>query len=212
MPDHVLHYVYDPLCGWCYAAAPMVDAVRAAGVPLSLHGGGLWSSPTALTPGKGAQIGESDARIAALTDQPFGEAYLAGTLRDAAAVFWSTPATAAVLAAGGCRVGADLDMLHAIQVAHYVAGRRVVETDVLRDLAVGIGIDGAGFEAAYDLARAEGHIGRTRRLMGRAGVHGFPSFLVASGEALVPLPHEGFYGRPAAFADAISSAAARLVA
>ncbi|MEG1327174.1 MAG: DsbA family protein, partial [Janthinobacterium sp.] len=24
-----LHYIFDPLCGWCYGAAPLVEAARA---------------------------------------------------------------------------------------------------------------------------------------------------------------------------------------
>jgi len=36
-----LHYFHDPLCGWCYAAAPLVTAAAAVpGVALKLHGGG----------------------------------------------------------------------------------------------------------------------------------------------------------------------------
>ena len=26
MTTSILHYVYDPLCGWCYAAEPLVKA------------------------------------------------------------------------------------------------------------------------------------------------------------------------------------------
>ena len=28
MADAVLHYIHDPLCGWCYAASPLVAAAR----------------------------------------------------------------------------------------------------------------------------------------------------------------------------------------
>jgi hypothetical protein len=31
--DAILHHVYDSLCGWCYAASPMVEAVANAGHP-----------------------------------------------------------------------------------------------------------------------------------------------------------------------------------
>ncbi len=41
----ILHYFYDPLCGWCYAAEPLIQAAAAAGVPIMLHGGGLWERP-----------------------------------------------------------------------------------------------------------------------------------------------------------------------
>ncbi len=27
-PSPILHYIYDPLCGWCYGAAPLVQAAR----------------------------------------------------------------------------------------------------------------------------------------------------------------------------------------
>ncbi|WP_375381790.1 hypothetical protein [uncultured Sphingomonas sp.] len=37
----ILHYVYDPLCGWCYAAEPLVRAAVTARIPVVLHGGGL---------------------------------------------------------------------------------------------------------------------------------------------------------------------------
>ncbi|MGE1526886.1 hypothetical protein [Pseudomonas putida] len=28
MQQATLHYFYDPFCGWCYAAAPMVSAAQ----------------------------------------------------------------------------------------------------------------------------------------------------------------------------------------
>ena len=36
-----LHYVYDPLCCWCYAAEPLIRAAADAGVPIVVRGGGL---------------------------------------------------------------------------------------------------------------------------------------------------------------------------
>ena len=212
MPRPMLHYMHDPLCGWCYAAAPMVDALRAAGVALSLHGGGLWASPTRLAAEKAAYIRESDARIAAMTGQRFGEAYRDGLLGDAATVFWSQPTIAAVLAAGTVATGADLAMLHAIQQAHYVAGLRVVDVGVLTGLAEGIGLDAKAFEAAFDLDAAAGHIRRTGDLMQRLGLRGYPSFALWTGADLLRIPHEGFYARPAAFAGAVADAAQRRVA
>jgi putative protein-disulfide isomerase len=78
-----LHYLYDPLCGWCYAAAPLLDAVtrRLPELPVRLHGGGLFSGQS-ITPGLATHIREHDARIARLSGQPFGEPYLQGLLND----------------------------------------------------------------------------------------------------------------------------------
>lgn len=36
-----LHYVHDPLCGWCWAASPLVQAAREL-VPVQAHAGGLF--------------------------------------------------------------------------------------------------------------------------------------------------------------------------
>jgi len=36
----LLHYIFDPLCGWCYAAEPLVAVARDL-LPVQLHGGGM---------------------------------------------------------------------------------------------------------------------------------------------------------------------------
>ena len=210
MPNPVLHYIYDPLCGWCYAATPMVDAVAAAGIALALHSGGLWDAPTSLARDKLAYIRQSDARIGALTGQRFGDPYLDGLLGDAAAVFWSRPTIAAVLAAGEVEPGAERRMLHAIQEAHYVAGLRVIEPDVLAAVAADIGLDRTAFTAAFAPDAAAKHIEHTRSFMARSGLRGFPGFVLENGAELVRVPHEDFYGRPDAFVQQLADVSAAL--
>ena len=202
-----LHYIHDPLCGWCYAATPMVEAVRQAGILVVLHGGGLWEPATRLDPGKGAYIRQSDARIAALTGMTFGASYLDGLLNDPDALFWSRPTIAAVVAAGSIEDGADLRMMHAIQRAHYVEGRPVVEATVLAETARAIGLDQDAFRHALDVAPVDAHLARTRQLMRRFGMRGFPSFALERGPDLIPIRHEPFYGRPEAFLHAVDEVA-----
>ncbi|WP_419825161.1 DsbA family protein [Sphingomonas sp.] len=210
MPGPLLHYIYDPLCGWCYAATPMVDAAAAAGIVLSLHGGGLWDAPTRLARDKLAYIRQSDARIGALTGQWFGDEYLNGLLGDDATVFWSQPTIAAVLAAGEVEPGAERRMLHAIQKAHYLAGLRVVEPDVLVGVAADIGLDRAAFPAAFAPDAAAEHINHTRGFMTRSGLRGFPGFVLENGAELVRVPHEDFYARPDAFVQALAGLSSTL--
>ncbi len=204
MSTPLLHYVYDPLCGWCYAAVPMVEAVSASGIAMSLHGGGLWSSPTKLSAEKGAHIRANDARIATMTGQHFGDAYIKGLLSDPQTVFWSLPTVAAVRAVGAARPGSDGQMLHAIQFAHYVEGRRVVERETLADLAAGIGVESAAFEKYFDLDQAAEHIERSREFMKLLGIHGFPGFALEVGGDVIRVPHDGYYARPTAFVDKIN--------
>ena len=199
MARAMLHYVYDPLCGWCYAAEPLVDAAADAGVQIVLHGGGLWDPAVHASDAKRRSMRETDARIGQLTGQPFGHAYLEGLLVDPVSVWWSRPTIAAVLAAEGLEAGQGLAMIAAVQRAHYVDGRRVVEDAVLAGAADAIGLDPPRFTEALRAAPVEARILATRRMMRSQGVQGFPGFLVERKGRLVRVPHEGCYGRPAAF-------------
>ena len=192
MTAPTLHYVHDPLCGWCYAVTPMIEAVAQAGIGIMLHGGGLWEPATGPAPEKRAYIRQNDARIAALTGMAFGPAYLDGLLTDATTVFWSRPTIAAVLAAGTMEEGADLRMMHAIQHAHYVDGQRVVEMPVLAQAAGSIGLAEDAFLPALQSAPVDEHITRTRRWMQQLGLRGFPSFILEHDGELVRVEHEPF--------------------
>ena len=36
MTDATVTYLFDPLCGWCYGATPMLDRLAASGITLTL--------------------------------------------------------------------------------------------------------------------------------------------------------------------------------
>ena len=207
MTNTILHYVYDPLCGWCYAAEPLVKAAADACVPIVLHGGGLWDPGVHAPEAKRRSMRETDARIARLTGQLFGEAYLEGLLVDPASIWWSRPTVAAVLAAESLEAGRGLAMIAAVQRAHYVEGRRVVEDAVLTEAAGAIGLDPSRFTQVLRAAPVDAHIQATRQLMRSHGLQGFPSFLVERDGRVERLPHEGCYGRPAAFVAAFETPA-----
>lgn len=199
-----LHYIYDPLCGWCYAARPMVEAAKAAGITIVMHGGGLWTPAIMLTAEKIAYIRSNDHRIAMLTGMEFGPAYLDGLLQDRGTAFWSQPTIAAVLAAGVFREEAAIAMMNAIQTAHYVRGKRVVNASVLLELAAEIGLAADPFSEALASVPVEEHIRETRRWMQELGLHGFPSFVLERHGELIRVQHENFYGRPERFLEAVA--------
>ncbi len=207
MNPPTLHYVHDPLCGWCYAAEPLVQAAAQAGVPVVLHGGGLWDPAVHATEAERRMMRETDAHIGRLTGQVFGPAYLDGLLVDPASVWWSRPTVAAVLAAEALRPGRGVAMIGAVQHAHYVGGRRVVDDAILVEAARTIGLGPAPFRQALSEAPVDRHIQDTRTLMRRHGLQGFPSFLLEREGALERLPHEGCYGRPDGFVSLIRQAA-----
>ncbi|NVM91168.1 putative protein-disulfide isomerase [Variovorax sp. SG517] len=179
-----LHYIFDPLCGWCYAAASLVDAAREVpGLKVEFHGGGMMTGANrrAITPQWRDYVMPHDHRIAEMTGQPFGERYFEGLLRDTGAVMDSEPPTTAVLAAESLRPGGGLDMIHALQRAHYVDGRRIADVEVLKAIAAELGFDAQAFASAFERQSGEAtsrHIAESRQFLQRAGGQGFPTFVL----------------------------------
>ena len=195
-----LHYIYDPLCGWCYGAEPLVRAAEGvAGLELELHAGALFPQPTQLAPEMRRYIQQADRRVGEISGQPYGDAYLNGLLLDPSLVLDSPPTIAAVLAAQSLDPAKALPMLRGIQHAHWEHGRRVVEHDVLCDIAAACGLDRAEFAAALDTVPVDAHIEDTRRLMSHVGAGGFPTFVLQVQDRLQPVPHQRFASSPADF-------------
>ncbi|GAB2889095.1 disulfide reductase DsbM [Uliginosibacterium flavum] len=176
----ILHYIYDPLCGWCYGASPLLAAARGvAGLQIRLHGGGLMNG-VAVSAGLRDYVMQHDQRIAMLTGVPFGSAYFDKLLQDHSAVFSSAPPITAILAAEEV-AGRGLDMLARLQMAHYVEGRRISEESVLLELGADIGLPEEPLRAAfYSLhgARTAAHIADSRALLEKHGGRGFPAFIL----------------------------------
>ncbi|MBB4843072.1 putative protein-disulfide isomerase [Paucibacter oligotrophus] len=204
-----LHYIYDPMCGWCYGAAPLVQAAaQLPGLTLQLHGGGMFagSARRPVTPELQAYVAPHDRRIAALSGQPFGSAYTEGLLKDLGAVLDSGPPITAILAAqqlGGAQQG--LAMLGRIQQAHYVQGRRVAEAEVLQTLALAQGLEAEAFATAFQALSGPAtlaHLAASRQLMQAARVQGFPNLVLERADGrLQSLELSRFHGQPAPWAD-----------
>ncbi|WP_374322664.1 DsbA family protein [Aquipseudomonas alcaligenes] len=200
----VIHYWYDPLCGWCYGAAPLLQvAGEIPGLRIALHGGGLFSGAQRqrLNAPLRQHILAHDQRIAALSGQPFGAAYRDGLLQDAETWLDSDPPTAAVLAAEAL-AGQGLAMLHALQQAHYQQGRRIAEPAVLAELAQELGLAAQAFRA--ELQRHNGpvlaeHLVASRRALAQLGGGGFPTLALERDGQLQVLDIGAYLGRPEAW-------------
>ncbi|SOD26711.1 putative protein-disulfide isomerase [Variovorax sp. YR752] len=179
-----LHYIFDPLCGWCYAAAPLVDAARSVpGLKVEFHGGGMMTGANrrSITPQWREYVMPHDRRIAELTGQPFGEGYFEGLLRDTGATMDSEPPTTAILAAESLRAGGGLDMIHRLQRAHYVEGQRIADEQVLKAIAAELGFNAEAFASAFERLSGEStarHFAESRQFLQRAGGQGFPTFVL----------------------------------
>ncbi len=199
-----LHYIYDPLCGWCYAAEHMFELACGTSDPplrIQLHGGGLFEDQQ-LSDAKRAYIRDADQRIAELTGQVFGQAYLDGTLSDPDTRYDSSIPIAAVLAVQERNPAAGPGMLMAMQQAHYRHGEKITDPSALAGIAQRLGIERAAFLESFARRSASAvhqHIAETRQLMHRVGAGGFPTFVLQSGNAFSVLEHQQSYRSPKSF-------------
>lgn len=189
----VLHYIYDPLCGWCYGAEPLVwAATKVTGLSLQMHAGGLWPQPTRLPEQTRRYIKDADARVGQMSGQPYGDPYLNGLLFDPELVLESRPVITAVLAAQSLDPSKALPMLRGIQHAHYEHGKHVVREETLREVAVEIGLDAGAFAKALKSVAVDAHIAASQELMNNVGAQGFPTFVLQIGNDWFPVPHGRF--------------------
>ncbi|WP_413793604.1 MULTISPECIES: DsbA family protein [unclassified Pseudomonas] len=195
-----LHYIYDPLCGWCYGAKPLVQAARAV-LPVIAHGGGMMTGANRqqVSPQLRNYVMPHDRRIAEYSGQPFGEAYFEGLLRDHSAVFDSTPPTAAILVAEQLG-GHGLQLLGHLQTAHYVEGRRIADEAVLLELAQSIGLPAQAFLEAFRTVDVQGHIKASRTLLTQVGGQGFPTLALERDGQFTLIDIGPWLGKPEAFA------------
>ena len=202
----ILHYIYDPLCGWCYGAKPLVQAAQQV-LPVVAHAGGMMSGANRQR--VSAQLRDyvmpHDRRIAEYTGQPFGEAYFEGLLRDHSAVFDSTPPIAAVMAAE-LMDGRGLQMLGRLQTLHYVEGRRIADESVLFDLASELGYAEDTFAAAFKSVDTTAHVKASRELLAQLGGQGFPTLALEQDGQFTLIDISPWLGKPQAFADWLGQA------
>ncbi|WP_429038853.1 DsbA family protein [Aeromonas media] len=207
MNDITLHYVYDPLCGWCYGAAPLLEA--AAGLPtlqIALHAGGLWLGSRRQPMGQALRdhVRPHDERIQALTSQPFGERYFNELLLSDGLLLDSEPPIRAILAV--TELGGDgLSLLHRIQQSHYLDGQWVGDQAHLARLAQEQGITPEAFALAFGQVDLAGHLAQSQGWLRRLGGQGFPTLGLMRGASLIPLPTSSFLGAPQAFASHLAA-------
>lgn len=210
-PVATLHYIYDPFCGWCYAAAPLAQASsQISGLELRLNGGGMLSDNNRrqMSPAWRDYVIPHDKRIAALSGQIFGDAYFQGLLADSSVILDSTPPITAVLCAQSLQ-GLGLSMLEKIQAAHYQYGMKVANAQVLIALAGELGLAPEKFArrfAELSTTATTRHIQQSRKLLSQVGGNGFPSFVLEQeGKALQVLNPSHYLGKPASWRDFIEA-------
>jgi putative protein-disulfide isomerase len=178
----LLWYFADPMCSWCWGFSPVINAIREhyrGHMKVALILGGLRPGTTVpMTPKEREEILHHWHAVHEKTGQPFR---FEGALGEGF-VYDTEPASRAVVAMADLDPDAVFPLFMAIQAAFYAEGRDVTRSEVLADLAEGLGADRTAFLAAFgsDAARAKtlAHFQMARR----AGVAGFPTVVLQRGE------------------------------
>lgn len=184
MPTTVT-YFFDPLCGWCYAAAPALTKLQATpGVHLVMAPTGLFAGAGArpLDAEFAAYAWSNDQRIQQLTGQPFSDRYRNNILGQQGARFDSGPAMLALTAVAQTEPAQELAALHAFQHARYEDGRDTTALPLLADVLATLALHAAAARVREpdDALRAAmwERVAAARSHRQALGAHGVPQLAV----------------------------------
>lgn len=177
-------YLFDPLCGWCYGASPVIQQLgQQTNIQLEL-------APTGLFAGGGHTMDaafadyawSNDLRIAKLTGQRFTEAYRSKVLGRHGSRFDSATATLALTAVSLSEPQRELETLKALQEARYVQGLDTCDVSVvgnlLRDWGQAVAADRLAASDAELLAANAARVQKAQGLMQTFGAQGVPALVL----------------------------------
>lgn len=214
MRTATLHYIYDPFCGWCYGAAPMIMAATAIpGLEIQAHGVGMLSGDKSKSMSSDWRdfVRPHEARITAFSKQTFADAYVQGVLENETVYLDSSPPIAAMLTAQQLS-GDGIEMLKRLQMAYYQEGRAIADRGVIADIASELGFEPDAFMATFDAITADSlqdHIDRSNEMLEALNARGFPAFALEIDGQMEVLAMGHYLSRPALFKKDIESRLAK---
>ncbi len=179
-------YLFDPLCGWCYAAAPAIKHLSETfGLQLTMMPTGLFVTPRPVST-IADHARAHDGRIQDLTGQPFSEAYHIGVMRAPGGVLTSLYLTRAMVALGRIDPAFEPRFLHAAQSARYVEGQDTSRPEIVARIAAQLAggtTDDATMLAVLEndpdlAAETDRRIAAGQKTMRTLGLSGVPLLMV----------------------------------
>lgn len=198
--EETLLYHFDPLCGWCFAFRPTMQAIREAypAVPITLRYGGL-------------VVGERVAPIASARDYLIqglaevqrragvtaGPAFYETLLADGNYISNSEPPCRAMLVMQELAPDQAYDFADALIAAFYLHGHPLDDPQLLADLAAARGADPAAFLRRWQSDEARADLQRAFAATRASGLRTYPTLLYQAGTQVTALV-EGYMAPPAA--------------
>jgi len=194
-------YLFDPLCGWCYGASPVLQQLgRHAAIRLELAPTGLLEGPGGRTLDAAfAQYAWSnDVRIEKITGQRFTEDYRARVLGKLGSRFDSANMTLALTAVALTAPQSELEALKILQEARYVHALDTGVIPVVEQLLRAQGLTAAADRlVAGDAELVEANAARMQSaqgLMQAFGAQGVPALVITDDNGSRLLRGNALYG------------------
>ncbi|OYW55677.1 MAG: hypothetical protein B7Z30_12840 [Rhizobiales bacterium 12-68-15] len=194
-------FLFDPLCGWCYGAAPMIAALRdRPGAVVDLLPAGLFVGEGAVTMSESFldYVRDADRRVAQVSGQPFSDAYRAELSAGQLSRVDSAAATLALSAVHLEDPAREFEALRALQRLRWEGGRDNSDAGVVAGALedAGFGAAAARLQApdAALLSTNSQRIEAGRDLMRRFSIRGVPALLAGQGAAFGPVPSSVLFG------------------
>ncbi|HEY8906721.1 MAG TPA: DsbA family protein [Rhodoferax sp.] len=193
-------YLFDPLCGWCYGASPVIQQLgQQANIQLELAPSGLFAGGGRTMDAAFADYAWSnDQRIAKLTGQRFTENYRSQVLGRLGSRFDSSAATLALTAVSLSEPLREQETLKVLQDARYVQGLDTCDVSVVGNLLRDQGLAAAADRlAASDADLLVANTARTQKawgLMQTFGAQGVPALVVSDDKGSRMLSGNALYG------------------
>ncbi|MDW5415848.1 DsbA family protein [Iodobacter sp. CM08] len=202
----MLHLFFDPLCGWCYGAAPALAALKQnSNIAWQLHPTGLFAHPQAMDAEMAQYFWSNDQRIAQMTGQVFSQAYKDNVLGDLSKPFNSSDATLAYYLISQAVPEQAIHILHRVQQLRYADGLQ--ESSAFIQIAIEFGLDGKQF--AQDFAAGwpkelSEMTSKAQKTMQQQGLRGVPALLLQKDNQLSVVPSSLLYQDPQALIDFVA--------
>lgn len=191
----VVNYFFDPMCAWCFGAAPLIETiVQESNFQLIFRPGGMIPRREINSDFR-QHILRADQQIEAQAKLQFGQAYKTRVASNEVLILDSYITTQAFLV--GQKMGVESHiMLKAIQEAHYIKGEAVEEPFLLKGIALNLGLDGREWDRQMASSESQllEEIEKTQVLMKRFNLTGFPSLVAEVDGENISLPMSRYYG------------------
>ena len=208
MDNYRIIYITDPLCGWCYAVAPLVEHLSQQQEipPVTLLHRALFTGQMTrwMSRSFSDYVMDTDRRITELSGQTFSQAYRDNLFYRNYLIFDSWPTAKAIQVIRNYDEAKVLPFFQGMQQARFIEGKIITDTSVLCEIAASVGLQADLFHNKYMYdertetgARQEQQ--QALQLMARVHANGVPTFLLQQGKQVIPIPHEQYLNSPETF-------------